>query len=125
MGSFPGGESPYGLLDLSGNVWEWTRSLYDDYPYPDEGIVRSQREDLTAGDEKSRVLRGGAFYDDRNVRPLRVPLRVQSRLRGLLLRFSGGARPCISGLWKLWISGALITDQVRRTLKVRCTYHPS
>jgi formylglycine-generating enzyme required for sulfatase activity len=56
VGSFPAGASPYGLLDLSGNVWEWTTSLERPYPYQaDDG-----REDPDA--EGHRIARGGSFY---------------------------------------------------------------
>jgi formylglycine-generating enzyme required for sulfatase activity len=65
VGTYPQGASPYGLLDMAGNVWEWTRSVYKDYPYdPADG-----REDLDAPDSISRGLRGGAFsHDERSVR---------------------------------------------------------
>jgi len=53
----PQGDSPYGCVDMAGNVWEWTLSLYKPYPYdPGHG-----REDLKAGDDARRVLRGGSF----------------------------------------------------------------
>jgi formylglycine-generating enzyme required for sulfatase activity len=57
VGSFPEGVSPHGCIDMSGNVWEWTASLYRDYPYrPDDG-----REDPLA--EGSRTLRGGSWFN--------------------------------------------------------------
>jgi formylglycine-generating enzyme required for sulfatase activity len=61
VGCFPGGASPYGLLDMSGNVWEWTRSLWEDYPYPGGLAGQRKREDLSVEKSRPRVLRGGAF----------------------------------------------------------------
>lgn len=55
VGSFPRGASPYGVLDMSGNVWEWTRSLSRPYPYE----LSDGREDLDV--EGNRVVRGGSF----------------------------------------------------------------
>ena len=53
----PQGDSPYGCVDMAGNVWEWTSSLHRGYPYR----VDDGREDMASSDE--RVLRGGSFSD--------------------------------------------------------------
>lgn len=47
---------------MSGDVWEWTRSLSDAYPYPAGGRARAEREPTDGS--APRVLRGGAFGDD-------------------------------------------------------------
>ena len=50
---------------MCGNVWEWTRSVYEAEPYPQDQTVWITREDLMAGTKKGRVLRGGSWnYDD-------------------------------------------------------------
>jgi formylglycine-generating enzyme required for sulfatase activity/energy-coupling factor transporter ATP-binding protein EcfA2 len=58
VGIFLEGVSPYGVLDMSGNVWEWTRTIWDDkfkYPYKsDDG-----RENIEI--PANRYLRGGSF----------------------------------------------------------------
>jgi formylglycine-generating enzyme required for sulfatase activity len=59
VGCFANGATPEGVLDMTGNVWEWTRSHYKKYPYH----PGDDREDLKAADSVSRVLRGGAFFD--------------------------------------------------------------
>jgi formylglycine-generating enzyme required for sulfatase activity len=50
-------ECSYGLADMSGNVWEWTRSPYQPYPY-------TERDDREALDVDALwVMRGGGFRD--------------------------------------------------------------
>ena len=60
VGVFPDGYTPEGIADLSGNVWEWTTTIWGNnfaYPYAaDDG-----REDVTDGNIP-RVVRGGSFY---------------------------------------------------------------
>jgi len=51
----PAGDSPYGAVDMAGNVWEWTGSLYRPYPYNHA----DGREDPEAKGE--RAVRGGAY----------------------------------------------------------------
>ena len=76
VGCFPGGASPYGIQDLAGNVWEWTRSLWGkDWEKPDIKYPYNPRdpennpEDLSAPKDVLRVLRGGSFdYSGKNLR---------------------------------------------------------
>ena len=49
---------------MSGNVWERTRSLWEEYPYPVRRARAGEAGYLQASEDASRVLRGGAFWND-------------------------------------------------------------
>ena len=67
VGCFPGGASPYGVLDMSGNVWEWCRTEWQD------SYENYQNADDLEGTGR-RVVRGGSRY-------LRGCARCSARLR--------------------------------------------
>jgi formylglycine-generating enzyme required for sulfatase activity len=62
VGSFPQGASPYGCLDMAGNVFEWTRDICVQYPgYQETDELRKTRQDKTEkpGFERIVVFRDG------------------------------------------------------------------
>ncbi len=62
---FPAGRTPEGLVDMTGNVWEWTLSLWGrdsqapDFAYPYDSA--DGREEVGADAGCLRVLRGGSW----------------------------------------------------------------
>ena len=85
-GQFACPECPFGLLDMSGNVWEWTASPYQPYPYNPE-IDPAQLEA-----DALWVMRGGHFGDP--------PRLVRTTVRGAAdpgaRRAFIGFRPAVS-----------------------------
>ena len=59
VGSYPTGASPYGALDMAGNVWEWVSDWYDANYY--SNVPAENPTGPTSG--QSRVLRGGSWIN--------------------------------------------------------------
>ena len=57
VGSFDCPSCAHGLSDMSGNVWEWTISPYQPYPFTDADDAETMRS------EALWVMRGGSFGD--------------------------------------------------------------
>lgn len=55
VGSYPAGASPHGVLDLTGNVWEWVADPYVEHPGGDV-------PDPVPGAPAYRVVRGGSWF---------------------------------------------------------------
>ena len=68
VGSFPAGASPFGALDMTGNVWEWTADWYGRYQ---AGASTNPPRDK---DGWARVLRGGG-WDSSDAGKLRTASR--------------------------------------------------
>ena len=58
-GVYPAGASPYGVLDMIGNVWEWTATGFTDYPGFEAFPYREYSEVFL--DQGYPVLRGGSW----------------------------------------------------------------
>jgi formylglycine-generating enzyme required for sulfatase activity len=68
VGSYPAGISPFGILDLSGNVAEWVNDFYD-VNYYSQGVVLNPGGPIARSALFSRVVRGGHYGDDwKNIR---------------------------------------------------------
>jgi formylglycine-generating enzyme required for sulfatase activity len=57
IGVFPGGQTPEGLVDMTGNTWDWTSSLYTLYPYD-----AADGREAPSPPGARRVGRGGSWY---------------------------------------------------------------
>jgi formylglycine-generating enzyme required for sulfatase activity len=59
VGSYPASASPYGLLDMAGNVWEWVADWYDGAYYSNSPA----NNPAGPSSGRARVLRGGDWLN--------------------------------------------------------------
>ncbi len=76
--AFAEGASPYGALNMAGNVWEWTASLYQ----PSAQELADMRTVVAGGGPQWNVLKGGSFVSPRRDPDLRAYLRAAFPGRG-------------------------------------------
>ncbi|MFO0775568.1 MAG: formylglycine-generating enzyme family protein [Nitrospiraceae bacterium] len=63
VGTHPDGQSPYGIHDLAGNVWEWVSDRYDAQAYRLRATDRPTAGPNGPAQGPLRVLRGGSWAD--------------------------------------------------------------
>jgi formylglycine-generating enzyme required for sulfatase activity len=77
IGSFREGESPYGVDDMAGNVWEWVEDWYDANYY--KNSPNQNPTGPSTGEKK--VVRGGSWGDLREVLSSSIRSKVTPTLR--------------------------------------------
>ena len=64
VGSYAEGASPFGVLDMAGNVWEWVADRYQPNYYSKSPLENPQGPSAEEVQNFYRVIRGGSFQED-------------------------------------------------------------
>jgi len=130
VGSFPAGASKQGVLDLAGNVWEWTSSPYVAFPGYERKLFEfgfaSQKRQVNAiadFNAEQRVVVGGSFQNS-NLMARATARRPSSKSQStdaLGFRCAASVRPGVD--MANWVLDEELTPNVRpRELEVMIAY---
>jgi formylglycine-generating enzyme required for sulfatase activity len=73
VGSYPSGASPYGALDMAGNVWEWVNDWYQEMYY----TKAPASDPVGPNSGEGRIFRGGSW--NHNILDIRSSIRMWSK----------------------------------------------
>ncbi len=63
VGSYPAGTSPFGVLDMAGNVWQWVSDFYGDKYYENSPELNPTGPETAMVQGLRRSMRGGSWLD--------------------------------------------------------------
>jgi serine/threonine-protein kinase len=95
VGSYPSGASPYGALDMAGNVWEWVADWYDANYYKNSPA----RNPTGPTSGQSRVVRGGSWGS--SATSVRAAARPSTSTGATSSVFGASSSFSCSGFWIL------------------------
>jgi formylglycine-generating enzyme required for sulfatase activity len=88
VGTHPGGAGPYGHLDLTGNVWEWTSDIYDPIAYRRPGAAQGRPGSCAEVLETQNWLRKTGQHGFTGNNP--IPTVCERALRGGAFNYNAG-----------------------------------
>ena len=112
VNEYPGGTSPYGALNMAGNVWEWTADWYYDGYYGESPMY----DPIGPENGTDNVVRGGAWISS----PLDVRAANRSSLNPSLRRYGLGVRlvtPPNTVIGVAGSRGATVYDDLHGTMR--------